>query len=66
MGLKMCYRDTRGYEEGYLNAIEDVKTLLRNSRENSGGIFWGSTFIEDAHWGFELEDQLTRLKDELK
>ena len=47
----------------YEQALSDVEELLSNSRENGGGIHWGTDFLEGAHWDFELQDQIQLLRD---
>ena len=48
---------------GYILALNDVRELLSNARENKGGIHFGELFIEGAHWSHELEDQLNMLEE---
>ncbi len=48
--------------DGYEQALKDVEELLSNSRKNRGGIHWGNDFIEGAHWGYELQDQIIALR----
>lgn len=47
------------FTDGYLKAIEDMEQLLRNADENN------SSSCATWHWGFELQDQLIILKDEV-
>lgn len=48
------------FTDGYLKAINDVEQLLRNADENN------NTTCATWHWGFELQDQLIMLKEEVK
>lgn len=51
------------YEKGYLQALADLEEKLDNAKANEGGIDVGNgRFIQNAHWHFEIQDQINELK----
>ena len=54
----------KDYYRGWADALASLETSLQNSKENNGGIFWGKTFIENAHWDYEVLDLIHELQSE--
>jgi len=53
------------YNSGYRQALKDLEEKLDNAVENGGGIDAGNgVFIPNAHWDFEIRDQIIQLKGE--
>ena len=52
---------------GYAKALEDFEELLDNAKANNGGIDAGNgKFIQNAHWDFEIRDQVEELRENMR
>ena len=55
------------YDEGYLQALDDIAEKLDNAVLNGGGLDAGDgKFISNAHWDHEIRDMLIQIKEEFK
>ena len=55
------------YEDGYMQALDDLEEKLNNAITNDGGLDAGNgKFIECAHWDYEIRDQIIQLKKEFQ